>query len=343
MGHDAELRNDHRVTVFSLTSGRRLLERICEHLGIAPGRHEERAFEDGEHKIRPLESVRGRDVYVVESLYGDDALSVDAKLVRMLFLLAAVRDAGAARVSAVTPYLCYARKDARTKSRDPVTTRYVAALLEAVGTDRLVVIDVHNPAAYQNAYRIPTEHLTAIPAFVDVFTPLVGADGVVVVSPDAGGAKRAERFRQALERRLQGAGEGASSRSVELAFVEKFRSEGIVRSGAVVGDVAGRVAIIIDDLISSGTTLARAAAACREQGARVVYAAATHGVFSAGAGRTLANSEFERMVVLDTIPPRGLDAAFLQSRVEVIDCAPLLATAIQRLHTNGSIVDLAPF
>lgn len=329
-----ELPKDHRVAVFSLTSGHPLLERICDHLGIAPARHEEREFEDGEHKIRPLESVRGRDVYVVESLCGDDVLPVDVKLVRMLFLLAAVHDAGAARVTAVAPYLCYARKDLRTKPRDPVTTRYVAALFEAVGVDRMVVVDVHNPAAYQNAYRIPTEHLTAIPMFVEAFAPLVSDQAVVVVSPDAGGTKRAERFRQALERR--------SGRSIGLAFVEKFRSEGVVRSGAVIGDVAGCIAIIIDDLISSGTTLSRAAAACRERGARVAYAAVTHGVFSAGASRTLASSELERIFILDTIAPRRLDSELIGGRVEILDCAPLLAAAIHRLHTNGSIVELAP-
>jgi ribose-phosphate pyrophosphokinase len=329
----AELPKDHRVTVFSLEDGQPLLERICGHLGIAPGRHEEREFEDGEHKIRPLESVRGRDVYVVESLYGDGLLSVNDRLVRVLFFLATLRDAGARRVTAVAPYLCYARKDLRTKPRDPVTSRYVATLFEAVGVDRIVAVDVHNPAAYQNAFRTRAEHLTAAPTFAATFTALLGGRPGVVVSPDAGGVKRAERFRQALERRL--------GRTVGFAFIEKFRSEGIVRGGAVVGDVKNRVAIILDDLISGGTTMARAAAACHERGAAVTYAAATHGVFSPNAGRVLAGSELERLFVLDTLPPRRLDAELLQTRVEVIDCAPLLAAAIHRLCTDGSIVELA--
>ena len=328
-----ELPSGHRASLFSLESGHPLLGRICLHLGIAPSRHEEREFEDGEHKIRPLESVRGRDVYVVESLYGDDARSVNDKLVRVLFFIAALRDAGAERVTAIAPYLCYARKDVRTKPRDPVTTRYVATLFEAVGLNRIVVVDVHNPAAYQNAFRIPAELLTAAPAFVDAFAPLIGERDAAVVSPDAGGVKRAERFRQALERRL--------ARPVNFAFLEKFRSEGVVRGGNVVGDVRDRVVIILDDLISSGTTLALAAAACRERGARATYAAATHGVFSSDAGRVLGGSALERIVILDTIPPHGLDAEFLRDRVQVIDCAPLLATAIHRLHTDGSIVALA--
>lgn len=324
--------DDQRIAVFSLACGCSLLDRICRHLGIDPGRHEEREFEDGEHKIRALESVRGRDVYVVQSLHGDDELSVNDKLMRVLVFLAALGDAGAARVTAIAPYLCYARKDLRTKPRDPVTTRYVATLFEAAGAARMVTIDVHNPAAYQNAFRIPAELLTAAPALVDAFAPLVGDRAAVVVSPDAGGMKRAERFRQLLERRLE--------RPVGLAFMEKFRSEGVVRGGAVVGDIAGCDAIIVDDLVSSGTTLARAAAACRERGARVAYAAATHGVFSANASRLLGASELERIAILDTIPPRRLDPDLLQRRVEVIDCAPLLAAAIHRLHTGGSIVEL---
>lgn len=329
---DAGLPADHRVSLFSLRTGSALAGRICQHLGIAPGQHEERDFEDGEHKIRPLESVRERDVYVVESLFGDAELSVNDKLVRVLVFCGALKDAGAHRVTCVAPYLCYARKDRRTKARDPVTTRYVASMIEAVGVDRVVTMDVHNPAAYQNGFRIPAEHVTAAPMFVTALRPLVGERGVVVVSPDAGGAKRAEAFRQAFE--------GALGRPVGLAFLEKFRSEGAVRSGAVIGDVADRVAVIVDDLISSGTTVVRAATACKQRGARATYAAATHGVFSGGASDTLRDSSLDRLVITDTIVPRRLEPSFVERRVDVLDCAPLLAAAIARLHTGGSLVEL---
>jgi ribose-phosphate pyrophosphokinase len=214
-----------------------------------------------------------------------------------------------------------------------VTLRYVAALFEAVGIDRIVAVDVHNPAAFENAFRVPTEHLTAMPVLVELFAPLVADSPAVVVSPDVGGVKRAERFRQGLERRLD--------RAIGFAFLEKFRSEGVVRGGTVVGDVEGRVAIVLDDLVSSGTTLARAAAACRERGARTVYAAVTHGVFSADADRALAGAELERLVILDTVPPRRLAGELLEKRVQVVDCAPLLASAVERLHTDGSLVELA--
>jgi ribose-phosphate pyrophosphokinase len=313
--------------IFALESGQDLVRRICERLGVEPARHEEREFEDGEHKIRPLESVRGRDVYVVQSLFSDERLSVNDKLVRMLHLLATLGDAGAAKVTAVAPYLCYARKDMRTKSRDPVTTRYVAAHFEASGIDGMVVVDVHNRGAFENAFRVPTEHLTAASAFVDYFAEQVKEQSYVVVSPDAGGVKRAERFRQALQKRLE--------KPVSSAFIEKFRSEGVVRGGTLVGDVDDRVAIIIDDLISSGTTLVRAADACLDGGARAAYAATTHGVFSSGASDNLAASRLERLVITDTIPPAGLDAELLSEKVDVIDCAPILARAIAHLHGAG--------
>jgi len=326
------LPDDHSAALFSLDRGRPLLERVCEHLGVEPGKHEERTFEDGEHKIRPLENVRGRDVFFVESLYSDDQLSVNDKVLRALFFLAAVRDAGAARCTLVAPYLCYARKDRRTKPRDPVTMRYLATIVESVGVDRVVTVDVHNPAAYENAFRIPAVHLRAAPLFVEAVQSRLDGQDVVVVSPDAGGVKRAEIFRQALERRLD--------RSVELVFIEKFRSEGAVWGGTVVGAVDGRVAILLDDLVSSGTTLAGAASACRKRGATAVYAAATHGVFSAKASRTLADAELDRLLVLDTLPADRLDAAVRRERVEVLDSAPLLARAIHRLHRHQSLVDL---
>ena len=151
--------NDLRL--FALNATREFGERIASSLGIELGKHEEREFEDGEHKARALESVRGHDVYVVQSLYSDPHQSVNDKLIRLLFFLGSLRDAAAERTTAVLPYLCYARKDRKTKARDPVTTRYLGQLLEAVGVDRVITLDVHNLAAYQNAFRCFSEHLEA--------------------------------------------------------------------------------------------------------------------------------------------------------------------------------------
>src|SRR5919106_3683656 len=187
-----------QLVLFALDGSRDLGERIAGHLGIALADHEERAFEDGEHKARPLVNVRGRDVFVVHSLYSDPAQSANDKLCKLLFFIGALRDASAARVTAVVPYLAYARKDRKTQTRDPVTTRYVAMLFEAVGVDRVLSIDVHNLAAFQNAFRCPTEHLGARPLFVRHFADVLGDEPVAVLSPDVGGMKRAEAFRQTL-------------------------------------------------------------------------------------------------------------------------------------------------
>ena len=320
------------LTLFALDASRAFGEAVAGRLGIALAPHEEREFEDGEHKARPLAGVRDRDVYVIHSLCGDPGQSANDKLVRLLFFIGALKDAAARRVTAVVPYLAYSRKDRRSKPRDPVTTRYVAALFEAVGVDCVVTLDVHNLAAFQNAFRCRTEHLEAAPLFVAHFAPrLAGAD-VVVVSPDAGGIKRAEAFRARLERAL-GKAPGA-------AFAEKYRSAGVVSGEALVGDVAGKVAIIVDDLVSAGTTIARAAQACRERGAVRVLAAATHGVFAAAANEVLAKSAVDEIVVTDTIPPVRITAPGLRAKLVEVSVAGLVAEAIRRLHGGGSLVDL---
>ena len=326
---------DQALKLFALSESGVLGARIATALGVPLGLHEERDFEDGEHKIRTLENVRNGDLFVVQSLYGEPGKSVNDKLCRLLFFIGALKDAGAARVTAVIPYLCYARKDRKTKARDPVTTRYLAQLLEAVGTDRVVVLDVHNPAAFQNAFRCSTELLDTARLFAGHFAARIGAEPVVpvvVVSPDTGGIKRAERLREALSREL--------GRSVGSAFMEKKRSAGVVSGEALVGEVEGAAVIIVDDLISTGGTLVRAAQACRRQGARRVHAAAAHGIFAGSAGRLLADPALDSLVVTDSIPPFRLEGTPARARLTLIEIAPLLAEAIRRIHTGGSLVEL---
>lgn len=317
--------------LFSLetTSGLRL----ASALGLELGAHEEREFEDGEHKTRALENVRDRDVFLHCSLYGDAALSVNDRLVRTLFFLGALCDAGARRLTAVLPYLCYSRKDRRTKARDPVSTRYVATMLEAAGVDRIVTVDVHNPAAYENAFRIPAEHLRAGPLLARQLGTRLDSGESAVISPDIGGIRRAEAFAALLERGL--------GRPVQRGFMEKRRSGGVVSGDRLVADVAGRDVVLVDDLVSSGGTLARAAAACRAQGARRVVAAATHAPFSVEADQQLADSPLETLLVTDTVPVPRPGHAMAWHGLEVVEVAPLLAEAIHRLHTGGSLVDLA--
>jgi ribose-phosphate pyrophosphokinase len=320
------------LMLFALNDSRAFGEQVSARLGVALGEHEEREFEDGEHKARPLVNVRGRNVFVLHSLYGDRRQSGNDKLCRLLFFIGALKDAAAAQVTAIVPYLAYARKDRKSKARDPVTTRYVAAMFEAVGTDAVLTMDVHNLAAYQNAFRCRSEHLEANQLFVKYFTPILREREVVVVSPDAGGIKRAERFRQLLSH--------AIDKPVGAAFAEKHRSEGVLSGDMLVGDVKGRDAVIVDDLISSGSTLARAARVCRDLGAVRVFAAATHGLFMGDAERILADPALERIVVTDTVAPFRLGEGALKEKVAVLSSAAMFAEAIRRLHAGGSIADL---
>lgn len=320
------------LMLFALDDTREFGEKVSRHLGIALSPHEERAFEDGEHKTRPLVNVRSRDVFVVQSLHGDAGQSVNDKLCRLLFFIGALKDASAARVTAVVPYLGYARKDQKSQSRDPVTTRYVAGLFEAVGADCVVTLDVHNLAAYQNAFRCRTDHLGANKLFVSYFASLLRDEEVAVVSPDAGGIKRAEDFRKRLSRAL--------ARPVASAFAEKHRSQGIVSGELIVGDVQGKCAIIIDDLISTGTTIARTVKACGGLGARQIYAAASHGLFVGDATRVLADDALIQVIVTDTVPPFRLPEGKLRDKLIVLDSAALFAQAIARSHRGGSISEL---
>jgi len=320
------------LAVFALRAGRDFGERVARRLGRALAEHEERDFEWGQHKARPLEGVRGRDVYVVHSLHGDFEQSANDKLCRLLFFLGALRDAGAERLTAVVPFLCYARKDRRTKARDPVTTRYVAALFEAVGVDAVLTVEVHNRAAFDNAFRCRSEHLDAHALFADHLAA-AGIDGEpVVVSPDVGGIKRAERYRRALVRRL--------GRELPAAFVDKRRSGGEVSGRGLVGEVRGRTVVLVDDMISGGTTLVRAAEACRAAGAREVLAVAAHGAFVPEASRALADAPLSRIAVLDHIPPFALDRELVEARIDPVDASGLVAEAIRRMHEGGSVSEL---
>jgi len=310
--------------LFALQGSRPFGERLAAALGVSLEAHEERSFEDGEHKSRPLVSVRGRDVYVVHALYGEPGESPNDKLCRLLFFIAVLRECGAGRITAVMPYLCYARKDRRTQPRDPVTTRYVATLLEAAGAARVMTLEVHNPAAWDNAFGCEKVHLEARGLFAAHFRSLAAAGGVTVLSPDIGGVKRAEAFRAQLER--------LAGTAVELGFMEKRRALGVVSGERLVGEVAGREVIILDDLVSTGTTLARAAAACRSAGARRIQAAASHGLFVGDAEQVLGESALARIVVADTVPPFRLSSAFVGERMEIVDSSRLFAEAIGRLH-----------
>ncbi|PEN13151.1 ribose-phosphate pyrophosphokinase [Longibacter salinarum] len=320
------------LCLFALSETRAFGRSVATSLGTELSDHAEDNFDDGEHATRPLTNVRDKDVYVVQSMYDAPELSVNDKLCRLAFFCGALRDAAAARVTAVLPYLSYQRKDRKSKPRDPVTTRYLAAMVEAVGVDRVLAMDVHNLAAFQNAFRVRTDHLEARPLLVDHVLREVGERGVVVISPDEGGVKRAHRFAKAL--RVRG------DRAVTVAFVEKVRQDNRLTGGSLVGDVDGRVAVIVDDLISTGTTIHRATEACAREGAEEIYAVATHGVFVGNAAKNIGTDLLSRTFVTNTIPPFRLEGTKAHAKLEVCDASGRVARAIAAIHTGGSVAAL---
>ncbi len=300
--------------------------------GISLDLHEERDFAGGEHKSRPLESVRGRDVYVLHSLNGRGACSANDKLCKLLFFIAACRENGASRVTAVVPYLAYSRKDRQTKARDPVTTRYVAQLFEAVGTDNVVTLDAHNIAAFQNAFRCRLVHLDTRRLFAGVMMEKAAGGPLVVFSPDGGGIKRAQLLKETLE--------SMSGHEVGFGFAEKRRSRGVVSGNLFAGDVDGSAVFVVDDMISTGGTMTRAAQACRERGAAAVYAIAAHGLFDRGVEAMFANPAIDRTIVTDSVAPFSVPEETLHASIDVVSVAPLIGEAIKRLHSGGSISEL---
>jgi ribose-phosphate pyrophosphokinase len=315
------------MLLFSLDPECRLAPVLAAALDETLARHEDRRFEDGEHKLRPLVDPRGDDVYVLCSLHGGPHESPHDKLCRLLLFIATLREHGAARVTAVVPYLAYARKDRQTKPLDPVTLRYVAQLFEAVGTAQVIVLEAHNVAAFQNAFRCTTLHLDAHPVFDAVLHELAGDNPLTVASPDPGGVKRALLWRESLEARL--------ARPVHFAMVDKRRSLGLVTSSRLVaGDVDGATVLLLDDLIASGETMQGAATALRHAGAREVIALAAHGLFVGTAATALADPHIGAVVVTDSVPAFRLPAGGPVARkVRVVSAVPLFAQAIRESHT----------
>lgn len=329
----------HRACLIALGESRALAAAIATATTLPLIPLEERRFEGGEMKLRPLDSVRGRMVFVVESLAGTAAMPVCERLVRLLFLLQGLRDGGAAATIALMPYLAFARKDRRTQPRDPVTSRYVAQLLEAAGAAQVVALDAHDPAAFDNAFRVPTLHLTALPMMADHFgrqTPASGAsaNGLAVVSPDIGAIKRAQIFRELLAARC--------GNEVELGFIEKRRAKGVVATGVLAGDIAGRAVIVLDDLSATGGTLIRGAEACVHAGAYSVHAAVTHTPVADGLEAMLAAGAISGIVSTDSV---GIDFAAASSpsargKLVVLPVAPLFAEAIRRIILGQPLAPL---
>jgi ribose-phosphate pyrophosphokinase len=311
---------------FALAESVDLAARVGAEAALPLARLEEQRFEAGEFEFRPLDSVRGREVIVLQSLAGTEALPVGERLTRILLLLLGLRDAGATRRVLVLPYLTFARQDRRSQPADPVTSRYVAELLEAAGVSQLMVVDVHNAAALDNAFRIPVDHLSAGPMLADHFASRLGHEELTVVSPDVGGIKRAQVFREQLAMRL--------GRTVDIAFVEKRRHNRALSGGTIAGEVKGRTVLIIDDLCATGETLIRAAKACRDAGAGSVHIGVTHTPVAAGINAVEAIDGLSSIVVTDSTGILGSSLLPGSGKRTILPIAPLLGQALRRLLDN---------
>jgi ribose-phosphate pyrophosphokinase len=320
------------IAVFAPAASGALGGKIAAALDMPLSPHEESEFTGREYKMRALHGVRDRSVYVIQSLFGDSRGSANDRLCQLLFFVASLKDAGAARVTACVPYLAYARQDRRTEARDPITARYIAQLFEAMGVDRVLALDVHNLAAFDNAFRCRSVHLEAATLFVRHFAAQSAGREFAVVSPDIGGVKRARHFQERLEEAL--------GRTVNFALMDKKRSHGGVSGTLFAGDVAGRCAIVLDDLISSGTTAARAIGACRRAGAVRVEFAATHASFAAEARRLFDQDPPDTVLVTDSVDLGENFLPYLQGPLAVLSVAPLFAEAIRRLENGGSLSEL---
>jgi ribose-phosphate pyrophosphokinase len=325
-----------RPALVALSESRELAVAIAREASLPLIPIEERPFEGGEFKLRPLESVRGRQVFVLQTLAGTREASTPSRLVRLLFLLMGLRDAGADSRVAVVPYFPFARKDRRTQIRDPVTSRYVAELLEAAHSDCVVGLDVHNPAAFDNAFRVPAIHLSALPLMADHLARIgaVANAAIAVVSPDVGGIKRAQIFRELVAAR--------TGHEIDLAFIEKRRAKGAVSSGSLSGDVSGRAVIVLDDLCATGGTLIRAAETCLRAGAAATHVAVTHTPLAAGLEALMAAEAITSITVTDSVgvafptrrPPSG------SGKLVTLSIAPLFGQALARMAAGRPVAPL---
>jgi ribose-phosphate pyrophosphokinase len=311
--------NDDRFKIFSGSAHRPLAEEICRHLGVPLGRAVLGRFSDGEIHFQILENVRGADVFVVQPC----CHPVDFHLMELLLMIDAFKRASAWRITAVIPYYCYARQDRKDKPRVPISAKLVADLLETAGASRALTLDLHAPQV-QGYFTVPVDHLYAQPVLMEYFRNK-NLGPYTIVSPDAGGVERARYFAKRVD--------------MPLAIVDKRRIDvDVTEVMHLIGDVRGRPAVIVDDIIDTAGTLVKTADALLREGATKVYAAASHAVLSGPAVERIVNSEIEEVVVTNSIPLSP--AAQQVSKIKVLSVGELLARGIRSIHEETSISEL---
>lgn len=305
---------DGRLQIFTGNANPALARAICESLEVDLGRAIVTQWRNDETRVKLEENVRGSDVFVVQPTCNP----VNHHLMELLLMIDALHRASASRITAVIPYYGYARQEKKSSGREPISAKLVSNLLTVAGATRVMAVDLHSPAI-EGFFDIPVDHLRAAPLLAQAFRHQVGGD-IVVVSPDAGGVSRAQDFRT----RAKGS----------LAIISKQHpSADTTETLEMVGDVDGKTAVIVDDMISTGGTLVEAANTLKERGAKRIFVCATHGVFAADALDRIDDSAIEEVIVTDTIPL----PAHGRGRVRVVSVAPLLAEAIMRTHKGLSV------
>lgn len=309
---------DSKLKVFAGNSNPALAKEIVENIGLPLGNAEITTFSDGEIQVKLNESVRGADVFVIQST----CYPVNDNLMEILIILDALKRASAKSINVVMPYYGYARQDRKARARDPITAKLVANLIETAGANRIIVMDLH-ATQIQGFFDIPVDHLLGIPILAKYFIGK-NLEDVVVVSPDHGGVTRARKLAERLK--------------APIAIIDKRRPEpNVAQVMNIVGNIEGKTCILVDDIIDTAGTLTLAADALLENGAKSVYAACTHPVLSGPAFERIKNSGIEEVIVTNTIP---IPEEKRLPNLKVLSVAPLIAEAIIRVHEELSVSKL---
>jgi ribose-phosphate pyrophosphokinase len=308
------------LKIFTGNSNKSLVRAICDSMHLPLGEAKVNTFSDGEIQVEIQENVRGADVYVIQSTCSP----TNNNLMELLIMIDALKRASAARIDAVIPYFGYARQDRKAAPRTPITAKLVAELISASGAQRVLTMDLH-AGQIQGFFNIPVDHIYALPVLIEELGALSGGQDLVVVSPDAGGAERARVYAKRLK--------------AEFALIDKRRSSPNVSEVMnVIGDVQGKICILVDDMIDTAGTLCKAAEALKRKGAADVYGCATHAVLSGPALERINDSVLKQVIVTNSIPIE--DKLKVCPKLKCLSVAPLLGEAIGRIHNNQSVSSL---